>query len=272
MQYKDERLSPSRFAIIRWFGFDQFEPERAVTSYWVSPSMLCLIRVPITLYSTIVIWTNIGYTTTQGGMKDFFGYFTNLTYIGLHAYLVTALFHSICYLRTPERYPRSFFIQPTVINYLYVYLYHTVLVFNIITPVVYWSMLNNGRAGINPMDAWLNVSVHGVSFFLMMFEMIFSRMQMYMNMVLLIVINVILYMFLSWIVHATAGWWVYPFLDWDNGPVAAGYYIGVGAAFVVVFFLQMLFHWIRVTIARCTGCAPRKREMVELEQHNKEEV
>lgn len=58
-------------------------------------------------------------------------------------------------------------------------------------------------AGINPMDAWLNVSVHGVSFFLMMFEMIFSRMQMYMNMVLLIVINVILYMFLSWIVHAT---------------------------------------------------------------------
>lgn len=53
------------------------------------------------------------------------------------------------------------------------------------------------------MDAWLNVSVHGVSFFLMMFEMTFSRMQMYMNMVLLIVINVILYMFLSWIVHAT---------------------------------------------------------------------
>lgn len=73
------------------------------------------------------------------------------------------------------------------------------------------------------------------------------------------------------IIHR-AGWWVYPFLDWDNGPVAAGYYIGVGAAFVVVFFLQMLFHWIRVTIARCTGCAPRKREMVELEQHNKEEV
>lgn len=58
-------------------------------------------------------------------------------------------------------------------------------------------------AGINPMDAWLNVSVHGVSFFLMMFEMIFSRMQMYMNIVLLIVINVILYMFLSWVVHAT---------------------------------------------------------------------
>lgn len=91
MQYKDERLSPSRFAIIRWFGFDQFEPERAVTSYWVSPFMLCLIRIPITLYSTIVIWTNIGYTTTQGGMKDFFGYFTNLTYIGLHAYLVVCI-------------------------------------------------------------------------------------------------------------------------------------------------------------------------------------
>lgn len=45
-------------------------------------------------------------------------------------------------------------------------------------------------------------------------------------------------------------WWVYPFLDWRQGPVTAGWYLGIGAAFIVVFFVQYLFHLLRDWIAK----------------------
>ncbi|KAI9494611.1 hypothetical protein BDB00DRAFT_296506 [Zychaea mexicana] len=269
MTYSDERLEPSPYAIIRWFGFDKFIPEAAVTSHWVSSNVFLCIRSIVALYSTIVIWTNIGSSARDGTIQSFFAFFTTLTFIGLHAYLVTAVYHHVRYILA-KRQLVSFFNQPAVLNYLYYYLYHTILVFNIITPVVYWALLADVQGqGSNALGVWLNVSVHGVSFFMMMSEMIFCRIKMQMNIVLLIVIHVILYMFLSFIVHASAGFWVYPFLDWDQGPVAAGLYIGVGACFVVVFFLQMLFHLIRDWIAKITGrgtVAVKHEQQRELEQ------
>lgn len=86
--YQDEKLPPSNYAIIRWFGFDQFIPEATVTSYWMSSKAFFIIRFIITLYSTIVIWTYIGVTGPY--MKYFFDMFTHLTFIGLHAYLVVS--------------------------------------------------------------------------------------------------------------------------------------------------------------------------------------
>lgn len=48
-------------------------------------------------------------------------------------------------------------------------------------------------------------------------------------------------------------WWVYPFLAWSQGAVAAGWYIGVGVCFVIVYFLQYLFHFVRDWIAKKMG-------------------
>lgn len=149
--YQDERLQSSRYSVIRWFGFDQFEPERAVTSYWVSSRVFLCIRIPLVLYSTVVMWADIGTTAQEGTFYKFFTYFTNLTFIGLHAYLVvctadlilmiqtrtrclltmlkTALYHHVCYLLAKPHSPRSFFKQPPVLNYLYLYLYHSIVVF-----------------------------------------------------------------------------------------------------------------------------------------------
>lgn len=105
--YQDERLQPSRFGIIRWFGFDQFEPERAVTSYWVSSRVFLCIRIPFVLYSTIIIWGDIGTTAQEGTFYKFFTYFTNLTFIGLHAYLVVCicLFIQMCRSQNAECLP-----------------------------------------------------------------------------------------------------------------------------------------------------------------------
>lgn len=65
------------------------------------------------------------------------------------------------------------------------------------------------------------------------------------------------------------GFWVYPFLDWAQGPVTAGWYIGIGAAFIVVFFIQYAFHWFRGWLGRRFGrhpTPPPRQEMVEREQ------
>lgn len=90
-EYLDQQVKPSRYAIIRWFGFDQFEPERAFTSYWVSSKTFFIIRFIIALYSTIVFWAHFGIAASASAANIFFSYFTTLTFVGLHSYLVVSL-------------------------------------------------------------------------------------------------------------------------------------------------------------------------------------
>lgn len=47
--------------------------------------------------------------------------------------------------------------------------------------------------------------------------------------------------------------WVYPFLEWSQGPSAAIWYFAVGIICVVAFFIQVLIHWLRDFVARKTG-------------------
>lgn len=89
-KYLDQPVKPSKYAIIRWFGFDQFVPERAVTSYWVSSKTFFIVRFIVTLYSTVVFWTYLGLLASFADVKGFFSAFTTLTFIGLHAYLVVS--------------------------------------------------------------------------------------------------------------------------------------------------------------------------------------
>ncbi|ORX46738.1 hypothetical protein DM01DRAFT_1410463 [Hesseltinella vesiculosa] len=255
---KDKRLGRSRIALVRWFGIDLFQPERAVTSYWLPTKVFLGIRLLLCLWVTIVLWMHIGVTAQAGQMKTFFAFFTDLTYIGLNAYLVTSCYHHVAYVWF-EKDLKSFFKQPTVLNYLYVYLYHTVIVFNAVTPLVYWAFLSSGSSKMTVLGNFLNDNVHGVSFFIMLVDVIFNRMQVYTNMVLLLLVNVVLYMCLAFIVHAVDGIWVYPFLNWSHGATAAMMYLIVGLIFTVVFFIMMGIHDLRDWIAQLCKRAPKPR-------------
>lgn len=90
MTFEDKKVASSNSAFLRWFGFDQFVPETAVTSYWVSSKVFLVIRFILALYSTIVQWTNIGYSAAHGNFSGYFAFFTNLTFVGLHAYLIVS--------------------------------------------------------------------------------------------------------------------------------------------------------------------------------------
>jgi hypothetical protein len=98
--YRDESLKASNNKMIQWFGFDQFEPERAVTSHFVSSRTFFMIRLPLALYSLIVMWVDIIWTIKMGEFQHFFAYFTDLTFIGLHAYLMVSINRPICEVTT----------------------------------------------------------------------------------------------------------------------------------------------------------------------------
>ncbi|CEP17730.1 hypothetical protein [Parasitella parasitica] len=169
IEYKDQQVKPSNYAIIRWFGFDKFVPEQAVTSYWVSPKALFIIRLLLALYTTIVFWTFLALTAVFSDLRRFFSAFTTMTFIGLHGYLITASVHLFRYLR--HKNVDFLLNQAPVWNYLYMYLYSTIITFNILTPAVFWSILNTEafwvrfttEVGQVPpiIIMWINVSVHG---------------------------------------------------------------------------------------------------------------
>ena len=89
--YRDERIDSSDSKIIRWLKLDHFEPERTLTSYFVSSKTLFMIRIPLVLYSAIVMWADIGTSISTGEINHYFAYFTRFTFIGLHAYLVVSI-------------------------------------------------------------------------------------------------------------------------------------------------------------------------------------
>lgn len=147
---------------------------------------------------------------------------------------------------------------------------------SILTPVVFWSILNSANDGVPAVVMWINVSVHGVSFFMMLIDVIFNRIKIPIRLVLFVFFTVVFYMFLSFIIFArysifgpsihweltwqfryvySTGTWTYPFLNWAIGPPAAIWYFVVAIIVVVSFFLMILIHWIRDVIARKTGRA-----------------
>lgn len=107
--YTDEKVRPSKYAIIRWFRFDQFVPERAVTSYWVSSKIFFVIRFILALYSTVVFWFYLIALAIYADFSSFFAQFTTLTFIGLHAYLVVNI-HSTWKTKKRKKWKTHFFV------------------------------------------------------------------------------------------------------------------------------------------------------------------
>ncbi|CAO3618965.1 unnamed protein product [Cunninghamella blakesleeana] len=263
MDYQDQVIPLTDSKFLQWFRFDQFQPERAVTSYFVSTKTLLYIRVIQFLYSGAVQWASVYWMATQFEFKHYFAYFTYLTFIGLHAYFMVTLYHHIQYIRSDQR-PVSLLYQYPILNYLYVYLYHTVVTFNLVTPTVYWALLSYdflSKAGTNPpMELWLTPSVHGVSFLMVLIDVILNRMVMHGRICLLVLLNVLIYLCLAFIYFAVDHWWVYSFMDWNKPVTAISYYIALTIFIAICFFIQMGIHSLRDFIARKTSTSKRESD------------
>ncbi|KAI8382318.1 hypothetical protein BD560DRAFT_477244 [Blakeslea trispora] len=220
--YKDEMIPSSSNKLAQWLKLNEFQPERAMTSHFVSTKTLFLIRVIFAVYSLIVLWVDIIYTAQFGEIRHFFVYFTDMTFIGLHAYLIV------------EYVFKTFTDVPSI--------------YSILTPVVFWSLLSKERlfeAHLSPIDFWVSISLHTVTLFILLVEVLLNRMTVNIRIVLLVFITLLLYMGLVFIVFASEQWWVYPFLDWSGGPSVIVWYLLVSFLTILCFFFQFGLHVFR---------------------------
>ncbi|ORX49097.1 hypothetical protein DM01DRAFT_1409565 [Hesseltinella vesiculosa] len=248
MPVQDQFIQSEANKCIEWFGLDQFQPEKAVTSHFLPSSGLLFLRLIFVLYSGAVQWASVYWMASHFEFRHYFGYFTYLTFIGLHAYFVVTFYHHVRYLLSSRR-PISFLCQWPMLNYLYVYLYHTVITFNLVTPIVYWGLLSSdflSKGSDNDrMEWWLTPSVHGASMVMMLVDVFFNRMVVMTRMLLLVLLTVIIYLCLALVYYETEGWLVYSFMDLSQPIRAVMYYSGVFFLFVACFFFQKAIHLLR---------------------------
>ncbi|KAG0355231.1 hypothetical protein BC939DRAFT_229298 [Gamsiella multidivaricata] len=226
-------------SIARLLRLDHFEPDRIVTSNLVRPLTLAILRGLLCLYCLIVI---VSVWATSESASGYLMFFTNLTYFGLNAYLVCSTLWSIGYLRqpTPERAQWLKNRSPWW-GYAHWLLYSTVVTFHIVVPIVFWTLLSTG-AHMSTFGSWQNASVHAVDGVCAVFELIFNRHVLEPVHAFVVTGVMLLYMFLTFVVHKTKGIWVYPFLNWDQGAIAVAYYLGIALGLLIIFFVLLVLH------------------------------
>jgi len=226
-------------AIARGLKLDRFEPDRIVTSNLVRPLTLAILRGITCLYTLIVI---ISVWVTTKGFSRWAMFFTNESYFGLTIYLVCSSIWSIGYLRQPVQERAQWLKNRSPWwGWLHWLLYSTVITYHIIVPIVYWTMLNVGGS-MTALGTWQNVSVHAVDGVFAIFELIFNRHFLQPIHSVVVAAVMVLYMLLTFVVRKTEGYWVYPFLNWDQGPICAAYYLGIAIGLFIIFFVLLILH------------------------------
>lgn len=118
MSPRDDRLPTSNSSIVQWFKLDQFVPERAVTSHFISSKALLYLRIPLVLYSTIALWADIGISLATNEFHHYFAYFTRFTFVGLNAYLIVSNSKILSLWRSLDTNPT---IPPSLPSFYYYY-------------------------------------------------------------------------------------------------------------------------------------------------------
>lgn len=78
----------SKFA--NFFRYSDFNAEKSVTSWFMTPKMLLIIRGIISLYTWIILIGQFVSSVLDYGPDDFIKFFTNYSYVGLTAYFTVS--------------------------------------------------------------------------------------------------------------------------------------------------------------------------------------
>ncbi|KAG0326276.1 hypothetical protein BGZ99_009812 [Dissophora globulifera] len=220
--------------------FDSLDLSRVISSNIISANSLFYIRLVVSLHLVAVF-----IATLYVSARDHIFYtvpttFTGLSNIGLTAYYLTATYHSYSFMRHKDL--RSLTSQHWFLSSAIFLLYATVVVFHIVVPAIYWSLLFDPNNTMDTVNKYVDFSHHGADLACILLEMIFNRMELPWVYILAPITMIILYMFLAWVYFSARGEWLYSFLDWSKGPVAAGWYLGLLCLFAIIFILQKYIH------------------------------
>ncbi|KAG0348974.1 hypothetical protein BG004_003136 [Podila humilis] len=235
--------SPTRTPVeklARFLRYDQLDFTRAVSSNLIGAKALLVVRLVVTLHLVAVFIATLYVSARDKVFYMVPTTFTNLSNIGLTAYYLAATYHSHSYVR--HKNLDSLTKQHWFLSCALWLLYASVVVFHIVVPAIYWGMLFDPNNTMDPVNEYVDYSHHGVDFACILFEMVLNRMNLLYIHILGPISMIILYMFLAWVYYAARGDWLYGFLDWNKGAIAAAWYIGLLLIFALLFLAQMFLH------------------------------
>ncbi|KAI8870366.1 hypothetical protein GQ42DRAFT_107416, partial [Ramicandelaber brevisporus] len=225
----------------RMFAFhrDEFDRERVVSSPFVSTRTLFFVRFILTLYMLIVNLQLLIYQASRGNARFLYAFFTNLSYIGLTSYMVTATVHTgIAAFNTTNRYYLFDLLPSFFSNVLLWLVYETAIPYSFVVTVIYWSILYRASDQPSAIKTYSNVSVHALNFVFAFIEMSLNRMVMKRSHTIYFCIPAVLYLCLAWMLYGIYGVFVYPFLDFVRYKAAiVGIIAGLVVGFILVFMV-----------------------------------
>ncbi|KAG9303169.1 hypothetical protein G9A89_001785 [Geosiphon pyriformis] len=235
-------------ALLREFEFEMIPGQ--ITSWFIKPKTLLVIRFFFTIYALIALIAVVLRFIGEGNPL-MLNYFTYLSYIGLFTYFGLSVFYSYRFIKNGT------VNAPKFLNYFFWTLYHTLCHYHLIVPVVYWTFLSNELIkGNKPaIEWWRQLSVHAFDALMMFTEIFMNRQSFVWPFLCITLVFQVLFMFEAFLTHATRNLWVYNFLSWDKGPIAALWYIGLFVFFTIIFSFQVGIHAIRDIIGRWVGHA-----------------
>lgn len=196
---------------------------------------------PQSLYTFTTLIFNLIYESTSpshGGptsARPSFSYFTVLTYWGLAFYFFIAALHTFTYARTGTPLLTHF---PRPLQALHALYYTTITTFPPLVTIVFWSIIFNGWWP-DEWHQWSNISQHALNSVFALFEILLTRSNppLFIHIPFLIFI-LALYLGLAYLTYDVQHFWVYDFLDPENGRAkVAGYILGIAVGIVIVFLI-----------------------------------
>ena len=155
--------------------------------------------------------------------------------------------YSVIYALTGRSPLRKF---PRFLQLLHSLFYSTVTTYPFIVTTVFWSLIStppHKKAFSTLLLQWTNISFHCLNSGFALFEVIFSAVSVQRWTHSLVVLGVmILYIAMAYIIRATAGFYVYEFMDTNlMGALTAAYIFGIGGMGTVAFFTVQGLVWIK---------------------------
>ena len=98
----------------------------------------------------------------------YFSFFTELSYIGLVAYLWAAAVQTLFFARSRAVYPLQYWPRP--LQFLHILLQSTILTYPILVTAIFWGVLSSPETLATRWSAWTNISEHALNTVFAAFE------------------------------------------------------------------------------------------------------
>ncbi|KZM26705.1 uncharacterized protein EKO05_0008813 [Ascochyta rabiei] len=239
-----------------------------VTSHFVSPLVLALIRAVLCVYTfttIIVSYSWLASNTATIGLKDVnigsyeiqqsehaigqsFSFFTFLTFWSLGFYFLVSSLHTFMFAFRNRTWLHDW---PKILRLMHSVYYSCVTSMPFLVTIVFWGTMNSGWPA-GRFEQWMNLSVHGLNSVFAIVEIVLSATKAppfsYLSIVLLLLSA---YLGLAYLTRYTQGFYVYEWMNPAHGNVSIILHVlGYAAGMITIFFLVSSTIRLRNMLAR----------------------